>query len=119
MTTRFIYDGNTRKLGPEDILPGHVIRQVDREPSNGGSMSSPTDAIPAWSDCIIAKVELEKSGAITVHLVRPYMRVSGADTACPSWNVGFEQFSVSAFRLLDSKYQLVLLSTGEPHKMVG
>ena len=117
MPTRFIYDGNTRKLMAEDILPGHVIRQVDHEPVSDSP--TPRAAIPAWSDCIIAKVELEKSGAITVHLVRPYMRVSGADTACPSWNVGFEQFSVSAFRLLDSKYQLVLLSTGEPHKRVG
>jgi hypothetical protein len=115
MPTRFIYDGNTRKLTAEDVRIGHIVRMVDHEPVQDSP--TPRAAIPAWSDCLIAKIDSEKSGAIMVHLVRPYMYAENTDTACPTWSVGFEQFKVDVFRLLDSKYQLVLMSTGEPAKM--
>jgi hypothetical protein len=114
VTTRFIYDGNTRRLTAEDIRCGHVLRRVDVEPSIRNDASR--EALPSFSDCIIVDMNTK----MEVSLVRPYVRSEGADTTCRTWSAGFEQFQVSAFKLVDpeSKWRIVLLSTGEPVKMV-
>jgi hypothetical protein len=100
---------------PEDVRCGHILRLLYDEPASEGTSNQSRQATPIFSDCIIVDMNTK----MEVSLVRPYMYAEGVDTSCRTWSAGFEQFKVNAFKLLaeDSRWHIVLNSTGEPAKM--
>jgi hypothetical protein len=67
-----------------------------------------------FSDCVVVKVDREWN---RVTLARPYVYVSGANTACPTVLTGVENFEVS-FENLQRFYKKVVEPCGRGYEFV-
>lgn len=87
-------DGRLFPVAPGDIVRGSVLTSVR---DDGSSFS--------FSDCVVADVYgVDRSGNRVragepaayrmVRLARPYVYISGANTACPTVLQGFEDYNV-------------------------
>jgi hypothetical protein len=65
-----------------------------------------------FSDCVVVKVDREWN---RVTLARPYVYVSGANTACPTVLTGVENFEVS-FENLQKHYTKIIQPSGKGYE---
>ena len=95
----FQTDGNVRRIQPEDLQDGVVLREVHT--------SEPTT--PPFGDAVISRQTL---GQVTLR--RPHMTFMGGQ-----WIADVESVDVSPDRLcaVDSPYRVVLTSRGLPYRM--